>query len=108
MTEMICIICPKGCILRADENGAVTGHSCQHGEAYGREELQDPVRVITSTVRISGAIHRRCPVKTGSAIQKHLIFDTMRLLDDIELKAPVKEGSAVVGPWVTTRDMEVV
>lgn len=108
MTGMICVICPKGCALKADESGAVTGHACPRGEAYGREELTNPVRVITSTVGISGAVHRRCPVKTREPVPKRLIFDTMRLLDGIELTAPVKEGSAVAGPWVATRDMEQV
>jgi len=88
-----------------DDTGAVTGNLCPRGQAYGRNERLHPARVLSSTVRVAGAIHRRCPVKTKAAIPKDAIFDMMRLLDDIELIAPVLEGAEVVGPWVTTRDM---
>jgi len=98
VTKIICIVCPKGCHLNVDENNnfAVTGYDCERGVAYGRSELENPTRVITSTVKIKGAIHRRCPVKTASPIPKGLIADAMRLLDDVELIAPVKLGQVVV------------
>ena len=40
MTELICIVCPRGCHLQVDEaNGyAVTGNSCPRGAEYGRQE----------------------------------------------------------------------
>ena len=65
MTELICIVCPKGCHLKVDEeNGyAVTGNSCERGAAYGKKELVNPTRVVTSTVRIEGAALRRLPVR---------------------------------------------
>ena len=116
MTELICIICPKSCNLLVDENDdyKMTGHGCHRGEEYGREELRNPIRVLTSTVRISGAIYNRCPVKTKAPIQKRFIFDAMRLLDGVELAAPVQEGQVVVEdicgsgiPWVTSRAMHL-
>jgi CxxC motif-containing protein len=112
MTEMICIVCPKGCRLSADDDLNVTGNSCPRGEAYAHEELQNPVRTLTSTVRVSGAALCRCPVKTKLPIPKGLIFDAMRLLDKVELNAPVEEGAVVVKdicgtgiPFVTTRSL---
>ncbi|MCL2618244.1 MAG: DUF1667 domain-containing protein [Defluviitaleaceae bacterium] len=98
MTKLVCIVCPKGCRLEVDEqNGcSVTGNSCPRGEVYGKSELQNPTRTITSTVRLTGAAHRRCPVKTAAPIPKHLISDAMRLLDDIEVSAPVKLGQTIV------------
>lgn len=114
MTEMICIVCPKGCRLKvdADDGFKVYGHSCARGEEYGRVELSNPTRVITSTVKISRAAHRRCPVKTKSAVPKHLVFEAMRLLDGVELSSPVMEGQVVVEdvcgtgiPFVATRDL---
>ena len=114
MSDMICIVCPKGCRLKVDaQNGyKVTGHGCARGEAYGREELINPLRVITSTVRIAGARHRRCPVKTAGAIPKRLIADAIRLLDGVELTAPVETGQIAISdvcgtgiPFVTTRSL---
>ena len=114
MTDLICIVCPKGCSLSVDENDnyKVSGHSCERGEEYGREELENPTRVVTSTVSISGAMYRRCPVKTKQPIPKGLIMDAVDMLGTIELAAPVREGSVIITdicgtgvPWVTTRDM---
>ena len=112
--KTVCIVCPKGCRLEVEEqnNFSVTGHTCERGEIYGRDELQNPLRVITSTVRITGASYRRCPVKTASPIPKHLIFDAMRLLDSVELEAPIQLGDVAAEnicgtgvAFVTTRSM---
>jgi len=116
MTELICIVCPRGCHLCVDENNdyAVTGHCCQRGEKYGREELTNPVRVITSTVRVTGGTHRRCPVKTDRAIPKALISAAMKELNGVRLQAPVKLGQIVVPNvcgldvrFIATRDIAV-
>lgn len=97
MTELVCIVCPKGCRLTVDEELRVTGHSCPRGEAYGKEEVLHPVRVVTSTVRVEGGEHRRCPVKTNGEIPKELIFEAMKTLDAVCLKSPVQIGRVVVG-----------
>lgn len=97
MTKIICTLCPKGCHLAVDEQSlTVTGNQCNRGTDFGVSELQNPVRIITSTVKINGAVHRRLPVKTAAAIPKHLIHDAMRLLDDVVLTAPVKIGQIVI------------
>lgn len=98
MTQIICITCPKGCHLQVDEaNGfQVTGNACPRGEAYGRNELQNPVRVLTSTVRLTGARTPRLPVKSSAPLPKGKIFDVMRLLDGVSVAAPVARGQAVL------------
>jgi len=98
MTELICIVCPRGCHLKVDEENGyrVTGNSCARGEAYGKTELTNPTRVITSTVKIEGAEYPRCPVKTDAPIPKRLIFDAMKTLNPVELKAPARIGDIVV------------
>lgn len=98
MKQLICIVCPKGCHLCVDEeNGyTVTGNGCPRGAEYGKKELTHPTRVITSTVRIAGAAHNRCPVKTDRDIPKELIFQAMKLLDSVELHSPVHRGDVVL------------
>ena len=114
MTELICIVCPKGCRLQVDENNdfSVSGNSCPKGVEYGRKEMINPERTITSIVRIEGAAIRCCPVKTSRPIPKALIFDAMRLLSEIRLVSPVKEGDVVVqnifgtgSDWIVTRSL---
>lgn len=114
MTDLICIVCPKGCHLHVDEQNdyKVTGHDCARGEEYGRAELLNPLRVITSTVVVQGALHRRCPVKTDGSIPKGKIMQAMCTLDTVCLRAPVQSGQVVVENlcgtgvnFVATREM---
>ena len=72
MTELTCIVCPKGCRLNVDEENGflVTGYGCPRGKEYGHKELTAPTRTLTSIVRIEGAIHPCCPVKTSGEIPK--------------------------------------
>ncbi len=98
MKELICIVCPRGCRLRVDEQNGyrVTGNSCPRGAAYGKAELLNPTRVVTSTVRIEGAACPRCPVKTRDPIPKGKIFDAVRALDSVVLHSPVRIGETAV------------
>ena len=98
MKELICIVCPKGCHLKVDENNdyAVTGNGCPRGAEYGKAELTNPTRVVTSTVCIVGASLPRCPVKTDGVIPKGMIFEIMSALDEVELTAPVTVGDVVI------------
>lgn len=114
MKELICIVCPKGCHLKVDEEQdyAVTGNSCPKGADYGRAELTHPTRVVTSTVRCEGGAYPRCPVKINGPIPKGDIFAAVSLLDGVTVKAPVQVGQVVVEnicgtgvDFVATRNM---
>ena len=98
MKELICIVCPKGCHLKVDENNdyAVTGSGCPRGAEYGKAELTNPTRVVTSTVRCVGGIYPRCPVKTDGVIPKGKMFEVMEALSHVELTAPVVVGQVVI------------
>lgn len=98
MKELVCIVCPRGCRLQVDEeNGyAVTGNSCPRGAEYGKNELQHPTRVLTTTVRVTGGVHCRLPVKTSTAIPKHLLFEAMQVANDVCVAAPVRPGQVIV------------
>ena len=98
MTSIICITCPKGCRLSVDEENGykVTGNGCPRGEIYGKNELQHPVRVITSTVRIEDAAVPRLPVKTDKPLPKEKMFECMHLLDGITAKSPVRIGDRLI------------
>ena len=98
MTELICIVCPKGCHLKVDEeNGyTVTGNGCPRGAAYGQKELTNPTRVITSTVRVEGGTLPVVSCKTRTDIPKGKIFDVARALKTVTVPAPVTIGQVLV------------
>ena len=114
MKELICIVCPKGCHLKVDEeNGyAVTGNGCPRGAEYGKNELRNPTRMLTSTVCIDGGIYPRLPVKTSRAIPKGMLFQAMDEIAKVRLTAPVRCGQVLIenllgtgADLVASRDM---
>ena len=97
--ELICIVCPKGCHLTAEqtaEGWQIAGYGCPRGQQYGVAEMTNPTRVVTSTVRCEGGAYPRCPVKTSGPIPKSEIFAAVALLDGVTLTAPVQVGQVVV------------
>ena len=101
-----CIVCPMGCPLKVElEDGKVirvTGNSCPRGAEYGKTELLHPTRVLTSTVRVDGGLHRRLPVKTTAPIPKELLFQAMEALNGVTLTAPVTVGQVVIANLLGT------
>ncbi len=95
---LTCIACPIGCHLEVDvdDNYKVTGNQCKKGEYFGKKELQNPTRTLTSTVIIQGAIYPRLPVKTSDEIPKDKIFEIMNCLNNITLKSPVKVNQVII------------
>lgn len=97
--DLTCIICPRGCALKADidENGAVlsvTGNSCKRGKDYAEAECTNPMRTVTSTIRCSdGSV---IPVKTDTPIPKTDIFECMRIINSKIVHLPVEIGTVVI------------
>ncbi len=100
--NLICINCPMGCPLTVTLNDAgevvsVTGNTCPRGDAYGRKEVTNPTRIVTSSLPVSGASSGMAmvSVKTASDIPKGKIFDVVRDIKGIVVSAPVHIGDVV-------------
>ena len=97
MREMICINCPIGCNLKvygdSEENIRVEGNKCPRGLQYGKDEVLNPKRMVTSSVPLSvdenTGIYQMISVKTSEAVPKNLIFSVLEEIKRIDLK---KEG----------------
>lgn len=97
MKQLICITCPRGCHLEIDEETLeVKGNACPRGKEYAVNELTNPLRVITSTVKIVGAELARLPVRTDKPIAKRLMFDVMKELDKVSVSHPIKRGDIII------------
>jgi len=99
ISEIICVTCPKGCTLRVKHEGKKVLEvldGCKRGEEYAICELQDPRRMVASTVKVKGGLHPLVPVYTRKAIPKHLIPDLARALREVEIQAPVKINQVVL------------
>lgn len=97
--KLVCINCPRGCNLDVHEiNGEikVSGNSCPRGEQYAINEMTNPLRTLTSTVKVISEKYDRLPVITSSPIPKGKLIDAVKELKNIEIKVPVKMGDVVV------------
>lgn len=94
-----CIICPLGCMMtitNIDNIYIVNGNTCKRGEKYGIEEVTNPKRVVTSTVRLEGSYLKLLPVKTNYPIPKGLMFDIINALSKVTVTAPISIGDVIV------------
>lgn len=98
--ELICINCPLGCSLTVTmENGEVKkveGNTCKKGEAYGKKEVTNPTRIVTSSVKVKDGILPVVSVKTASDIPKGKIAQCARALKSVTVQAPVHIGDLVL------------
>ncbi len=89
-----------GCALTIEMEGnevvSISGNTCPRGEAYGRKEVTNPTRIVTSTVRVTGGAADMVSVKTKQDIPKEKIFDCVKALRDVEVQAPVHVGDVIV------------
>lgn len=101
MTEkgLICVGCPIGCRLTVQmEKGkvlSVSGNKCPRGMAYAKQECIRPMRILTSTVRIRGGIHRVLPVMTEKEIPLDMMKQAMAEIRGLAAEAPVYAGQVI-------------
>lgn len=95
MKELTCIVCPRGCRLHVDDDMNVKGNFCPRGAQYAISELTNPVRTITTSIRVSNRPHTLVSVKTTNPVPKQKIFDVMKEIDKIVVEAPVRIGQIV-------------
>ena len=101
-----CTTCPSECLLtievERDANGAVaevrsvTGNSCPRGDKFAHQELTCPMRVLTTTVAVSGGDEALLPVRTVEAIPLELHAQAMNLIRGLVVKAPIRMGDVVL------------
>ena len=97
--NITCIICPRGCSLTVTVDGEstrVVGHSCPKGEQYGIDECVNPVRTVTSIVRVANREDTMVSVKTADPIPKGDIFNIMKIIHEKTVEAPVKIGDVII------------
>lgn len=99
MKDVVCTVCPIGCkmkVEKSNEEYVVTGNSCDRGIEYGINETINPVRVLTTTVKLIDSEDKMLPVRTEKAIPKNKIFECIKLLNKVKVKPPINIGEVIV------------
>lgn len=107
-----CTTCPSECLLTVeverDVNGSVaaihsvTGNRCPRGDKFAHQELTCPMRVLTTTVAVSGGDEALLPVRTAEAIPLALHAQAMDLIRGVVVDAPIRMGEAVLPNLLNT------
>ena len=95
--QLTCVQCPLGCALEVclDEAGAVvhvSGQSCRRGTEFARQEAVSPVRVLTLTGPVPGALEP-LSVKTTAPIPRDLIPAAAEAIRRLSLRLPIAAGA---------------
>lgn len=95
--SVTCIVCPRGCRIKVSIKGGeiirISGNLCKRGADYARSEVTQPMRVLTTTMRLEDG--HLLPVKTARPIPKELLFEAVRELSGVRVKGPIEIGQVV-------------
>ena len=97
--KITCIICPRGCLVDVEQKDGkftVSGNSCPRGEKYAIAECTNPLRTVTSVVRVVNLPDTMVSVKTQAPIPKDKIFDAMAQIRKANITAPVRIGDVII------------
>ena len=108
-SDLICFNCPIGCGMNVkNENGnlIVTGNKCPKGVQYAKEELTNPKRNITTSIRVNGKTEM-LSVKSRNPIEKAKIMDVIKEIKKAQAVAPIKIGDIIL-PNVLGTGVDIV
>ena len=95
-----CTVCPLGCNITVTGEGetisTIEGFGCRRGEEYARNEFVHPVRILTSSVRMTGCSEPLMPVRSAQPVPKELLLDCVNVLRTVSVEAPVHTGDIIV------------
>ena len=100
--EKICISCPAGCHLKITFSPEgipeeISGNTCPRGEIYARNEIQDPRRIVTACVPVTGSPRTKClPVRTDKPLPKSMIRDLLEEIYALRLELPQKSSTVLI------------
>ena len=98
--HLVCVVCPIGCEIDVVHDSgriiSMEGNKCEKSEEFVRQELIEPMRILTTTVRIQGARWSVIPVRSDKAVPKRLFPRIMKQLRHIRLQARVGMLDVVV------------
>jgi len=96
--KLTCIVCPLGCQMevvyddKAKKIISMEGNQCKKGQKFAENEIIDPRRILTTTIKINSKTIKRLPVRSNTPAPKDKILEMAREAKKIKVKSPVKMG----------------
>ena len=97
--KLTCIECPKGCMLSVSIKKSrvieVSGNECPEGRTYAVSEIENPLRILTSTILAEGLDLKMVPVRTDRPIPKFKMLEAMNKIKSMRIKKSVRQGEVI-------------
>jgi len=97
---MTCIQCPRGCRLSVtiDADGTLTslsGNGCDLGPVWAKQEVEDPKRTLTTSVKVLRGAEDLVSVRTSAPLPRRLLAEALSVAKQLSIEAPVSLGRVV-------------
>ncbi len=102
--DLVCIICPKGCriTINYEKNESeikiiksILGYSCPKGKIYAEQEILEPLRTLTTTIKTTYKEHQRLAVRSDSEIPLAQLIPVIKHVRSIVIDKPVTAGTCI-------------
>ncbi|HAA85439.1 MAG TPA: molybdopterin oxidoreductase [Kosmotogaceae bacterium] len=97
--HITCTICPVGCRISVKKDGneyVIEGNKCARGKQYAIDELINPTRILTTSIKVNGGSCELASVRTSGPIDLSIIREKMKEIKQISVDAPVSVGQVIV------------
>lgn len=98
--EIVCIVCPRSCHIQVKNEGSnvihINGAGCKKGVEFVKNEIANPVRIFTGSVRVEDGNFLQLSVKTSKAISKKYLHDLGEFTHKLKVQAPIKIGDKIL------------
>jgi CxxC motif-containing protein len=97
-------MCPNGCLIEAEYTTdrpaalkSLSGNRCKKGKAWVKQEIENPMRTIATSVAVLGGDFGSASVRTSRPISRGKIFEVMGEIRGLPaLEAPVRIGQVIL------------
>jgi CxxC motif-containing protein len=83
----------------------VSGNRCDKGLEFAMQEMTNPLRILTTTVRVNEGEYPVVSVRSIEPVPKSAIREIIKSLNTITLSAPVHAGDNVMENIITTKNV---
>ncbi|QTX32069.1 DUF1667 domain-containing protein [Aminithiophilus ramosus] len=106
LREFVCVVCPNGCLLSLEISAekpakllSLSGQGCPRGEIWARQEIENPLRTIASSVLVADGDFPLVSVRTDAPIPLASVPAVMAEIRRLSVEAPVRIGDVLLaGP----------
>lgn len=91
-----CPLCPNGCQVQWDETAEVyRGNRCPRGKTFAEQERTAPVRMLTSTMRVTDGVRPLVSVRSETGVRKDELQAACMELKKQCVTAPIDIGQVL-------------